>query len=139
MKNKKISNIKFITVLVMLSITGIFIGKSGILAPQKTTNLSFEKNVHDFGEIIQNKEVTAYFKYKNTGDKPLLISDIKTKCGCTTSNWDYEELAKEAIDSIAVHFDAENLGYFSKEILVIYNFDKNSGPEKVFITGTVIE
>ena len=35
---------------------------------------TFEKDNHEFGEIIQGERVTYAFKFKNTGDAPLVIS-----------------------------------------------------------------
>ena len=41
----------------------------------------------NFGEIRQGKPVTTTFEFTNTGAAPLLISSVKTSCGCTASNW----------------------------------------------------
>jgi len=47
------------------------------------TKMSFGKMAHDFGTINQNSENKHIFKFTNTGDKPLQISDAKGSCGCT--------------------------------------------------------
>ena len=48
--------------------------------------LTFEKEEHDFGTIKQGEVVETTFKFKNTGDGPLVISNIKGSCGCTVPN-----------------------------------------------------
>ena len=46
--------------------------------------IEFNETEHDFGEIERNIPVETTFTYKNTGNAPLVITDIKTSCGCTT-------------------------------------------------------
>ena len=39
--------------------------------------IEFDKSEHDFGEIEAKTAVETTFNYKNTGDAPLVITDIK--------------------------------------------------------------
>jgi hypothetical protein len=43
--------------------------------------LSLEKTTHDFGEVGPGTARTVQFKFKNAGDAPLIISQVKTCCG----------------------------------------------------------
>ncbi|MFN0050099.1 MAG: DUF1573 domain-containing protein [Cytophagales bacterium] len=51
-------------------------------------DITFEKSEYDFG-TYEEKDDTLWvsFKYKNTGNEPLIISDIKTACECTLADW----------------------------------------------------
>ena len=44
---------------------------------------SFEKEIHDFGTFEQHGDGNYEFKFTNTGDAPLIISNSKGSCGCT--------------------------------------------------------
>ncbi len=46
--------------------------------------VSFDKLVHDFGEIGPETKQTAEFKFTNTGDAPLIITKVGSCCGVTT-------------------------------------------------------
>ena len=48
---------------------------------------SFDKTMHEFGTILWKNPVTATFKITNKGDKPLVISNVTTSCGCTVTDW----------------------------------------------------
>jgi hypothetical protein len=52
--------------------------------------ITFEKLVHDFGEISSKTSNTCEFKFTNTGNSLLKIGEIKCPCGCTAA-----ELAKK--------------------------------------------
>jgi hypothetical protein len=57
----------------------------------KAQNLEFEELVHDFGTIKEELgSITHAFKFTNTGDKPLVITNVQASCGCTTSGWTKE-------------------------------------------------
>ena len=48
---------------------------------------------YDFGTIKQGDIVDHVFKFKNVGNKPLIISNIGVSCGCTVPDWSKEPVA----------------------------------------------
>ncbi len=53
--------------------------------------ITFKKLVYDFGEVSPGKECTGEFKFANTGDSLLRITEVKKCCGIVTE-LDQEEL-----------------------------------------------
>lgn len=49
----------------------------------KQTKMEITPNLFDFGDIPKETPVATVFKIKNTGDKPLIVSNAKASCGCT--------------------------------------------------------
>ena len=47
----------------------------------------FDQTEHDFGTINEGQKVIHVYKFKNTGDAPLIIQEAKGSCGCTASDW----------------------------------------------------
>ena len=45
--------------------------------------MTFDKTVHDFGTIMDGQAQETVFSYTNTGEAPLVITEIKSTCGCT--------------------------------------------------------
>lgn len=43
-----------------------------------------DSTYQDLGKVEEGRVVDVAFRFKNTGDKPLIISSVSTGCGCTT-------------------------------------------------------
>ena len=47
--------------------------------------ITFEKTEHDFGKINEGDgRVSVVFSFKNEGMAPLVLSNVRASCGCTT-------------------------------------------------------
>lgn len=97
----------------------------------------WEADSHNFGEIPQNKPVSVDFKFTNTGDSPLVITEVKTSCGCTASNYPKTAIQPGETSKITVDYNAKKLGAFSKTISVVTNADEQT--KTLHIKGTVVE
>jgi uncharacterized membrane protein len=98
--------------------------------------ITFEETVHDFGEIENGTPVETVFAYTNTGKVPLVITDIKSTCGCTVpQNWSKEPLAPGASANFTVKFNGKGANKVSKTITVTANTE--SGKETVKITAFI--
>ena len=69
--------------------------------------LEMDKTVHDYGEIKQNADGNCSFKFTNTGDAPLIISNAKGSCGCTVPVWPKEPIAPGETSEIKVKYDTK--------------------------------
>ena len=71
--------------------------------------------------VLWKHPATATFTVKNDGDKPLVISNVTTSCGCTVADWTKEPIAPGATGVITSVFDAKALGRFNKSVGVYCN------------------
>jgi hypothetical protein len=53
--------------------------------------MEFAEKSHDFGTITEGDIVTKVFKFKNTGEAPLIISNATSSCGCTVPSYPKDE------------------------------------------------
>ena len=98
--------------------------------------LTFDKSEHDFGEIEDGTPVETVFSYTNTGKAPLVITDIKSTCGCTVpQDWSKEPLAPGASAQFTVKFNGKGNGNTSKTVTVTSNTE--SGKETVKIKAFI--
>jgi hypothetical protein len=67
---------------------------------------SFEKTEHDFGTIKEGETVSYTFKFKNTGQAPLIISKVQPSCGCTAPDWSKEPIPVGGEGFVKVEFDS---------------------------------
>lgn len=83
---------------------------------------TFEKEVHDFGTIVQGEKVAYSFKFKNTGQGDLIITDAKGSCGCTVPEWPKEPVPPGGEGKIDVVFNSEGKsGQQNKKITITAN------------------
>lgn len=82
---------------------------------------TFDVNEYDYGIIPYNKPAEADIRITNTGNKPLIINDVYTSCGCTVAEWDSSSIKPGESSIIKVVYDAKMMGHFFKEISVYCN------------------
>ncbi len=87
----------------------------------KAPIIKFEKTVHDYGTINKNANGDCDFKFKNTGNEPLILSDVIPSCGCTIPDWPKSPIMPGKTAVIKIKFDTNRTGSFSKTISVISN------------------
>lgn len=87
--------------------------------------ITFEKKVHDFGEIPYKGNGVYEFKFKNSGKAPLVLTNVKTSCGCTTPSWPREPIEKDKTGKIKVKYNTKLKGKFSKSVTVYSNAENS--------------
>lgn len=98
--------------------------------------ITFDKSEHDFGEIESKQNVETVFNYTNTGDVPLVITDIKSSCGCTVpEDWSKEPLQPGDKGHFTVKFNGTGANKVSKTVTITANTE--SGKETVKISAFV--
>ncbi|XOV91114.1 MAG: DUF1573 domain-containing protein [Bacteroidota bacterium] len=99
--------------------------------------ISFAKAKYDFGEVNQGEKVQYDFIYTNAGTEPLIISDVKTTCGCTAPNWSREALAPGDSTALKVVFSSVGKRGMQAKVITVYSNAVNN-PERVTLTGNVL-
>lgn len=95
----------------------------------------FESETIDYGTIDNGSDGNREFKFTNVGTEPLIISNAKGSCGCTTPEWPKEPIAPGAAATIKVHYDTKRTGNFTKTVTLTSNATE---PTKVLtIKGNV--
>jgi hypothetical protein len=87
----------------------------------KMADIEFETEVIDYGSIMQNSDGLKVFTFTNTGNAPLLITNVKSSCGCTVPTYSKEAILPGEKGQIEVKYDTKRLGAFSKTITVFSN------------------
>lgn len=81
------------------------ISAKGIQDTINIPKIAFLETEFDFGTVNEGDKVSHTFKFKNTGTVPLLISDVRSTCGCTVPKWPKEAIPPSTEDKISVVFD----------------------------------
>ncbi|MFT3885992.1 MAG: DUF1573 domain-containing protein [Flavobacteriales bacterium] len=84
------------------------------------TAITFKEMAHAFGKVDQDSENKYVFKFTNTGNEPLMISNAVGSCGCTVPDYPKEPIAPGA----------------TGEINVVYKPGKQQGQQHKTVTVT---
>ncbi|HCK22235.1 MAG TPA: DUF1573 domain-containing protein [Bacteroidetes bacterium] len=99
--------------------------------------MTFDKDMYDFGEIIQGEKVTYNFAFTNTGKSNLIISSARASCGCTVPSWPKEPIAPGESSNITVQYNSEGRSNaFNKVVTITANTIPNEN--RITIKGVVI-
>ena len=82
----------------------------------KVAVMKFKTEVIDYGTISQNSEGKRLFTFTNKGDAPLLITNVKTSCGCTVPSYSKAPILPGDIGELEIKYDTKRLGAFTKTI-----------------------
>jgi len=85
----------------------------------------FEQTTYNFGNIDYEGNGTCEFVFKNTGNEPLLLTNVKATCGCTTPTWPKGPIKKGESGTIVVKYNTKLIGPFNKSIRVYSNAKTN--------------
>ncbi|MBT1703569.1 DUF1573 domain-containing protein [Fulvivirgaceae bacterium PWU20] len=66
----------------------------------------FEKTEHDFGTINEGQVVEYTYKFKNTGEAPLIIQGAQGSCGCTVPEWSKDPIPVGGTGYVKAKFDS---------------------------------
>ncbi len=81
--------------------------KEGEVDTNNMAKIVFEETIYDFGKIKEGDVVEHTFKFKNTGNRNLLLLYHKTTCGCTVPEFSKDPYKPGATGSIKVVFDSK--------------------------------
>lgn len=90
---------------------------AAVAQPRFTSNTE----MHSFGQIEWKHPVTVQYTITNTGDQPLVLTEVEPDCACSVAQWTQTPIAPGAKGTINVTFDAEALGHFQKSVAIYSN------------------
>lgn len=100
--------------------------------------ISFEKTVIDYGTVNKGDNGVREFVFRNSGNAPLIISNVKSTCGCTIPKKPEKPILPGESEKIQVKYDTKRVGFIRKSITVTSN--AASSPTTILkIKGQVVD
>lgn len=108
-------------------------------APNYTTIQWLDSIVH-FDTIALGEQVKVTFRFRNTGDKPLYLTEVKAGCGCTIPDYTKGAIAPGQSGEVTGAFDSNkaHAGEVRKSIFVSTN-TINVNKHTLIFTGFIRE
>jgi hypothetical protein len=99
--------------------------------------ITFAENSKNFGDITQGDVVEHTFNFENTGNQPLIISNVLVTCGCTATDWPKDPISAGKSSEITVRFDSKGKSGAQNKIITVVSNAVNPR-EKVSIKSNVL-
>ena len=90
-------------------------------AVQAQAKIEFKSDTVDYGEIAKGSDGVRVFEFTNTGNEPLIVSDVKSSCGCTVPEKPKDPIAPGKTGQIKVKYDTNRVGPIRKTVTVYSN------------------
>jgi hypothetical protein len=93
--------------------------------------ITVDRLVHDFGTIGEDAgNVSAVFVITNNTDVPIVLTNVRASCGCTTPNWTKEPIEPGKTGEVTATYSPKGRpGPFDKTITITTNGD----PERLVV------
>ena len=108
---------------------------ASVFAAQAQPQLQFDKTTQELGTVLWHMPRTATFKITNKGTQDLVITNVRTDCGCTNAEWTTKPIGPGGSGEIKATYDAEMLGHFNKGLAVYTNLQAE--PQYLKLVGVV--
>ena len=111
----------FITLALLVSYYFGAVAQEATKADTNIAEITFESTTIDYGVIEHNADGVREFKFTNTGNAPLMISNCQGSCGCTVPTCPNDTIMVGAKGAIKVKYATNRVGPFTKSVTVLSN------------------
>jgi hypothetical protein len=103
-----------------------------------TTIQWLDSTSKNFGTIAEGQKLVVAYRFKNSGNKPLVIARVQPSCGCTVAEQPVEAVLPGKEGTVKAIFDSEHrVGLQHKTIFVYANTKGTQVHELLF--GLTVE
>ena len=106
-------------------------------AQSKVAKIDFKSDTIDYGTIEKGANGVRVFEFTNTGDAPLIISQVTSSCGCTIPKKPDGPILPGKTGQIEVKYDTNRVSPIRKTVTVISNAETPTVALK--IKGEVVD
>ena len=99
--------------------------------------LTFKSETIDYGEVNKGGDGVRSFEFTNEGLEPLIISNVRSSCGCTIPEYQRTPIGPGESSEIKVKYDTKRVGPFRKTITIYSNVE--GGAKVLTIKGRIID
>ena len=107
-----------------------------------TTNYTtiewLDSSTSNLGKLKKDRTTEVSFRFKNTGDKPLIIESVTAQCGCTIPEKPEQPFAPGEEGVIKAKYNGSGSGTITKQVYVTAN-TKPVKMHTLTFTGEIIE
>ena len=92
-----------------------------VFSQDKIAKINFKTTEIDYGVIEKGSNGLRDFEFTNIGNAPLIITNVKSTCGCTIPKKPTKPILPGESEKIQVKYDTNRVGFIRKSIMVSSN------------------
>jgi hypothetical protein len=134
---EKLSSTLIVLLVIALNVLNAQDNPEVVSEQPPTTTIKFEETEYSFGKLKQGEIIYHEYKFTNTGNEPLVISNAKGSCKCAVPVWPTEPIAPGRSGEIMVEFNStDKHGPQTKQFTITANTEP---PQSIlYIKGEVL-
>ena len=111
---------------------------STVLLDNADEKVAVDKTIHDFGTIKKDGgSVSAVFTVSNNTKAPILLSGVRTSCGCTAPDWTKGPIEPGKTGTVTATYTPVGMGPFDKSVTINISEGDKTQTIIVRVKGTV--
>ena len=108
-----------------------------LLTLNSQAQLKFKDTKKNFGFVKKGEVVKIIFEYKNIGNKPIIITDAKAECSCTTIEYTKQPISPNQTGIVTILFDTKSVYDRQERAIELFSNSINSS-QKLKFKGVVL-
>ena len=103
------------------------------------TTVKWIDSIVKFGTINKGDKIDIKFRCKNSGDKPLVLVNVRPGCGCTVADYTKEPIAPGAEGLVTASFDSKKVGTSGdvRKTIIVNTNTKNGTEHYLYFEGSI--
>lgn len=96
-------------------------------------------STYDAGKIVRGEMIHAKLEVENTGEYPLVLSDVSGSCSCTVADWSKDPIAPGGKGFVKSDINTESFssGAVARSVTILSNTTPPN--TKVVIQATIVK
>jgi len=127
-------HLRFIAAVIILLVADATLGQ----AQAGSGEITFEKVVHDFGEVAPDSTHICEFKFKNTGNGVLKITNVTKSCACTPFALAKKEYSPGEDGTLKVRYHVGKRPGIATRHLYVFSNDKKNPRVELTIKANIV-
>jgi hypothetical protein len=108
------------------------------LAKKDTTTVQIIDSAYNFGKVTDGELVEYSYRFKNTGNKPLVVTDANASCGCTVPEKPEKPILPGEMGFIKIVFNSKGRAGEAHKTITVHSNAKPDFPI-LELKGLVLE
>lgn len=133
MKNR--FHVMIVAFLLLIANAIVAQNKDDVTGPQ----IKFDKETHDYGKIPLRGDGNCVFTFENTGNEPLVLTNVRAGCGCTVPQWPREPVLPGESAEIKVRYTTLNRPHTINKSIVVTSNSVTKNTVVLRIKGQVVD
>ncbi|MBR4553199.1 MAG: DUF1573 domain-containing protein [Bacteroidaceae bacterium] len=109
------------------------------LTASAQAEIKFDKTSHNFGTFAETTPQTVTFTFTNTGDKPLIIQQVFTSCGCTAYDYTKTEIKPGEKGIVTATYNGKGQATGSVKKVITVRSNASNSIVRLYIEGNMVK